>query len=585
MDSKKQQDLKDMMEMLKALSTNGSEQSTQKNESEPEVTEETEEIDGFDLSDIVETKEKPIAKPKPAGRSAEDKKKDLEELMSMLGGLANDTDNSDDKFSDDISKQIKDKEFFKSLSLMSTHELMSKQLNDEVLGMYFDKYIVNAADANKFDYDDRNVKSKNGLNAAVTILGNFYYCSVVRGLYDIDDLYSHFMRFITTGIDRENRAKFAIGILNSYKDMSLEFDEMPSKEKMFEFLAPFMEEDNSLDNDVLDFGVEGSAEDVGTDPFEQFMNLEYEGGGSENVSDMAQVDEYGFGISEPSYSMNGDGVIQLNPRQTQNVIQITDSQIIKTFVPKYETIERFKRKLYQTGRGTSYSFKKLWDLAILAIKDAFPDRTLVTRIALVGEQITVNGKILNLEKILGGYYDVRLEDIIRIKPLLKEFPMVKQLILDCNATQCMIREYGPSAEKVWQLFQQARNLEILGLIPAGGSQAVSFYRHKFASTTDALNNMLGYEVQKIETEQFTAYKNPRLTEKSPGYKNKIWKNSKTMAGNLFKVSGQSLADKNPKLMKAIVHGGGGIIIIGIGGLLAMGGRTIDGIKRLSRSFR
>lgn len=585
MDDKKQQDLKDMMEMLKALSTNGSEQSTQKNESEPEVTEDTEEINEFDLSDIVETKEKPIAKPKPTGRSAEDKKKDLEELMSMLGGLANDTDNSDDKFSDDISKQIKDKELFKSLSLMSTHELMSKQLNDEVLGMYFDKYIVNAADANKFDYDDRNAKSKNGLNAAVTILGNFYYCSVVRGLYDIDDLYSHFMRFITTGIDRENRAKFAIGILNSYKDMSLEFDEMPSKEKMFEFLTPFMEEDNSLDNDVLDFGVEGSTEDIGTDPFEEFMNLEYEGGGSENVSDMAQVDEYGFGISEPSYSMNGDGIIQLNPRQTQNVIQITDSQIIKTFVPKYETIERFKRKLYQTGRGTSYSFKKLWDLAILAIKDAFPDRTLVTRIALVGEQITVNGKILNLEKILGGYYDVRLEDIIRIKPLLKEFPMVKQLILDCNATQCMIREYGPSAEKVWHLFQQARNLEILGLIPAGGSQAVSFYRHKFASTTDALNNMLGYEVQKIETEQFAAYKNPRLTEKAPGYKNKIWKNSKTMAGNLFKVSGQSLADKNPKLMKAIVHGGGGILIIGIGGLLAMGGRTIDGIKRLSRSFR
>lgn len=551
-------------------------------------------------------------------------------------------------FAEQVERQISTEEIVRNLRFMTTSKLMDANLDDEVLGHYFDKYIFNMIQKNKFDYSDRQTRSKTGLLMASIVLSNFYYCSAIRQIYEITNYKNYLSQLITNNKDPMNKAKIALGMLNAYDDSTLQFDTMPTQDQCLDYIQTFnfITSNESSNEQETQFGWEkffknneqnneqgftGNEQNNGQDIFNTEQNFT-EGQGfseptsqTENTNNMfnqtqPQIDldnmadkifnsfieqEYSDIHSEPkqqkrrwffkpdedltetqpSYIEDDNGDIQLQPRNTQDVLFLQPNQYIATNIPKHHVVKRFRKKLFESRNGTAYEFKMIWDFVLNGIEQKYPNKSMVTRLAFTECTVTVNGESLRLNGVLGGEYDVRIDDILNIKETLKRFRMIKQLIVDATALQCLIREYGQDAQSIWTLFQENRALEELGIIPVGTKTALIFRRNTFANTANKLNELLGFEETKMQIEQFAATRNPRLKDKSPGYTHKIWKNSQSASKNLFKNAGSSVTDKNPKIMKALGFSLAGTGIIVIGGALGLGGKLIGGGKKLVSMFK
>lgn len=456
------------------------------------------------------------------------------------------------------------------MRFMTTKDLIDKRFDDNSIIQYVGHYsIINKVILpNRFDLSDRDTKSNKGLYIASIVLSTLHYYCSVRHLDEVMKYKQALNNTILNGSEGNENAKIYCGMLEDYDNGTLEYDTMPSQEKMRGYQSKFVKAETEWSN--MESGPFGAASE---DDFEY-------GEDNSNYSDAAMPDEV-VKVVQPSFSFNIKGEVVLTRRPTQEVVITPPETFINAEIPKYSMIEKMKKKLFESRTGTSYEFKKRWDYVLDAIEKEMPNKSMITRVAIVGQNIAVNGKTLKLQGILGGEYDVRMEDIIHIERLLKRFKSIQELILDSLGMQQFIIEYGANSVGVKNVFDKAKSLRRLGFIPSGEGKPIVYTREGLLAQEAKLKQQLREEELKMKIENAAARKNPRLHEKSPGATAKFFKSSAALSGDTFKKALSMATDKNPKLIRATAVSVVGLGIIGVGSIVGLFGLAGKGIGKLA----
>lgn len=523
---------------------------------------------------------------------------DLEQFQNIINSVASGVDASafdDGRNRDFADSAVEQNEIQRrkevaaraasSMRFMTTKKLMNSGFDKYMLEQYYDKIVYKYITKNRFNYLDRGENSKNGLYTASVVLSNFHYCCT-QGACDLKTYTDALKVSIANGEDKNNNHKYALGILEDLENCDLEYDQMPPKlsvylERYKDIVSDEIREERkiaeTMANNVKTFMGEDFRERSADFDEGRFVNKDDVDDAQTQEQKVIQLSKVDMGLDDidPFYKYDNTGNLVFSPRSTTKVWEIPANDVVETSINRFDGFYKFKRKLFECRYGTSFEFKKCWDKVLDTIEEKYKSRSMVTRIAIIDPQVNVNGQPLLLNTILGGEYDIRLEDIVSIKQLLRKFPNLQQLVIDMNGAQCIIREYGCTVDDVWKVFQEGKKLQMLGIIPAGSTETKRFYRQKFAQQVDDLEELLDLESCRIQIDQFADSKNPRFSEKRVGRVDRFWKRSKAFDKGLFARGGWGT---NPKSYKVADKRWkkAGWTLAGAGAFLACGALTLAG---------
>lgn len=523
---------------------------------------------------------------------------DLEQFQNIINSVASGVDASafdDGRNRDFADSAVEQNEIQRrkevaaraasSMRFMTTKKLMNSGFDKYMLEQYYDKIVYKYITKNRFNYLDRGENSKNGLYTASVVLSNFHYCCT-QGACDLKTYTDALKVSIANGEDKNNNHKYALGILEDLENCDLEYDQMPPKlsvylERYKDIVSDEIHEERkiaeTMANNVKTFMGEDFRERSADFDEDRFVNKDDVDDAQTQEQKVIQLSKVDMGLDDidPFYKYDNTGNLVFSPRSTTKVWEIPANDVVETSINSFDGFYKFKRKLFECRYGTSFEFKKCWDKVLDTIEEKYKSRSMVTRIAIIDPQVNVNGQPLLLNTILGGEYDIRLEDIVSIKQLLRKFPNLQQLVIDMNGAQCIIREYGCTVDDVWKVFQEGKKLQMLGIIPAGSTETKRFYRQKFAQQVDDLEELLDLESCRIQIDQFADSKNPRFSEKRVGRVDRFWKRSKAFDKGLFARGGWGT---NPKSYKVADKRWkkAGWTLAGAGAFLACGALTLAG---------
>lgn len=119
--------------------------------------------------------------------------------------------------------------------------LMSKNYSDEALMGYFNKFrLSQKLMHNSYNYSDRTPKTNvNGLALATIIIGNYVYITEKLCLGQ-QQVIANAYNNINAGRNRDYSYSFLLGIIDSLKDGSLQYDKMPTPEQMREWASRYI---------------------------------------------------------------------------------------------------------------------------------------------------------------------------------------------------------------------------------------------------------------------------------------------------------------------------------------------------------
>lgn len=529
---------------------------------------------------------------------------DLEQFQNIINSVASGVDASafdDGRNRDFADSAVEQNEIQRrkevaaraasSMRFMTTKKLMNSGFDKYMLEQYYDKIVYKYITKNRFNYLDRGENSKNGLYTASVVLSNFHYCCT-QGACDLKTYTDALKVSIANGEDKNNNHKYALGILEDLENCDLEYDQMPPKlsvylERYKDIVSDEIREERkiaeTMANNVKTFMGEDFRERSADFDEGRFVNKDDVDDAQTQEQKVIQLSKVDMGLDDidPFYKYDNTGNLVFSPRSTTKVWEIPANDVVETSINRFDGFYKFKRKLFECRYGTSFEFKKCWDKVLDTIEEKYKSRSMVTRIAIIDPQVNVNGQPLLLNTILGGEYDIRLEDIVSIKQLLRKFPNLQQLVIDMNGAQCIIREYGCTVDDVWKVFQEGKKLQMLGIIPAGSTETKRFYRQKFAQQVDDLEELLDLESCRIQIDQFADSKNPRFSEKRVGRVDRFWKRSKAFDKGLFARGGwgtnpksYKVADKRWKKAGWTLAGAGAFLVCGA---LTLAGKAASGI--------
>jgi len=470
------------------------------------------------------------------------------------------------------------------MRFMTTRDLARMDFEPESIRTYVKNYIHQNAVQNNFDYLNKDKKDKFGLAMATLIYSNLHYICTKSKYENKDALMNKvktsLMDLISHNGKRAYGSKIALGMLSGYEDGSLEYDKIPTDEQAHAFVDMFSSEEvlSSFASQINNFDPDDNGVDEGVEvsDYDNANETKYNTG---TFGNPVIVDEDNF-TSQVLFSNPYSNNAELNPRPTNKVMRLESGKFSSVNIPAYTAAERFKKKLFESRNGTAYEFKKRWNFVLKEIKKMYPNASMVTRVAIMGTQLTVNGRLILLDDVVGGDYDIQLIDILHIRDTFKKFPMIQYMILDNEATQKMIIEYGPDAHGIWKMFQENKPLKAIGLILANNGQPINYTRESFAQTAQALDKQLSNEKWRMNMELAFASKNPRLHTKSPGYVNRLWQGGKKFGGKAWeRACNNFFDDKSPKLMRFIGWSAVAVLSVGIGGILGIPGAIGSRFKK------
>jgi hypothetical protein len=170
------------------------------------------------------------------------------------------------------------------------------------------------------------------------------------------------------------------------------------------------------------------------------------------------------------------------------------------------------------------------------------------------------------------------------KATFKKLPLLQQLTLDLNTANQLVVEYGETAQDIWKMFQENKNLRVLTIDKGNG--AVNFYRNNFADTASVLTDLLGLQKFKMQSEVIVASKNPRLVEKGAGYMNNISKGLSSYSHKSIKEAGDIFFDKrNKKVRRALGYSALSAGTIVLWAPVTLLGKLLDATSSVANKFK
>lgn len=122
-----------------------------------------------------------------------------------------------------------------------TTMLMSKNYSEEVLMGYFNKFrLSQKLIANSYNYSDRTPQTNSrGLALAAIIIGNYVYITEKLGLGQ-QQVIANAYNNINAGRNGDYSYSFLLGMIDSLKDGSLQYDKMPTPDQMREWASRYI---------------------------------------------------------------------------------------------------------------------------------------------------------------------------------------------------------------------------------------------------------------------------------------------------------------------------------------------------------
>lgn len=258
-----------------------------------------------------------------------------------------------------------------------------------------------------------------------------------------------------------------------------------------------------------------------------------------------------FNDKKPIYSIN-------------DIIKLNSSNSIKASM-SHKVDKKYENFVFRTMAGSRYEFKRRWEAIIESICNSIK-ANMVTRITITSDNIVVNNRMVIMNGILGGDADVRIEDIIDFKTLLKRFKQLNLLRVDEVIFQRAMELYDDPVSKFFEYSKKLQNIYIVG------SGTIEINRR------DYIKKHINKEQQRkmkeikhksqLEVIAASNKKYSNFNKKSPGYKSRIWDATKRYQGTAWGTIGRELMKDNPKYFRLGVVALSSLAVLTVGGALS-----------------
>lgn len=454
-------------------------------------------------------------------------------------------------------------------SLPATHWAANIICDESAINSYRAKFLdIRAIQNAAFDFSDYDNKSSKGVRMAIIL----YRSIVILENADHDTrlangLIDKYKRVIAStssdqaSIKYQNNCKIALGLIELYRKNI----ELP-------VLAPHDRIDNQAAvQKLLNQLVVTYTNKAADYAYEIAMQPEDLPFGIPDFSYMEETATHDYnnvpnedGPMDTPFYRNVYGTNVMTSRPTQDAIKLQPGTFEVPKVNRSKPFFKFRRKLFESGNGTSYVFKCIFDEILKTIDKAAGDASMVTKLDMMEHQIVVNNrKAVMLDSILhNDEYCIDLEDVINFEKLLKRYMSLKDLRIQYNLIDVLMIQYGfDPAEMMNKLFGLSDKLMRITIIQADGSQT-TFRRDQVTggNTNKTLERQVKEREARMKVDQFAAANDPRLHKKSPGKIAKFMSSSKAIAKQTRNEGlGQTL-DKHPRIAAV---GGTSLAAVGI----------------------
>lgn len=117
----------------------------------------------------------------------------------------------------------------------------------------------------------------------------------------------------------------------------------------------------------------------------------------------------------------------------------------------------------QTPKGVEKYIQKMWDRVLRTVVNSGLRPAFITKVSIFGNNLYINGKIVNLNGVIGGYEAIMLRDIVSYKVLFKRYFMIKEIRLDEEQFRSAVAELGDNTvEKIFEMGHKLEKMYILG---------------------------------------------------------------------------------------------------------------------------
>ena len=277
---------------------------------------------------------------------------------------------------------------------------------------------------------------------------------------------------------------------------------------------------------------------------------------------------------EPVYSTGGKTgkTVFVNPSKTSNTMRLTEENSIQASLDENHPLEKYENLLFKSLKGSRYQFEHRWGSILNSVSKKI-DSNLITRVMLVQDEMYVNGRLISMTNIVGGFENIRLEDLVSFKTLFKKFKNINEITLDMTMVERFQIEQ-PNLPNGF--FAYSPSLMKVNIILENGTKQVIDKREQAVSAE--AEKTLAQAKLRNQFAVMSAANNPRLRDMSPGYQSKVWDATKSFGGRGWEAMTTQLTKQNPSFVKAV---GIGLIT---GGIMAFGG-AMYGIGSLFKMFR
>jgi hypothetical protein len=280
-----------------------------------------------------------------------------------------------------------------------------------------------------------------------------------------------------------------------------------------------------------------------------------------------------------STSMTGnDGRrVVVDQTQTQSFSKLTKDNCIDCRNVSPGPLSMIEKLMLDTPAGAQRYIDKLWNAILEGVVSKGYKKANITRVSIYGGQMYVNGRIVNLNGVIGGYENIRLRDIVSFRALFRKFFMIRELRLDMDMLRVAIAELGDSP--IEKLFRLGQKLEIVYIQKENG-EVVSFDRTSVMSSKAKEISSRGHAANELDMYCMAKSKN-KWSDNRTG--DNLW--ALRMAKSGLYTAGKMFMDRNkPSVGRAAIIAGASLMVGTVGAVVWGVSRFISGVLGLSSAL-
>ena len=317
-------------------------------------------------------------------------------------------------------------------------------------------------------------------------------------------------------------------------------------------------------------GILNRADDGNFEGYSKAPNGEYM---ANKPTEMPPLDESMF-----SFGGTGNSTVFITPEQTSKIFGLTKENSIVAILDKNETTQKFRSTLFKTLWGSKYEFKCRWKSILDSVAGSM-NPSLVKRVIITEDAIVFNNKQIATVDIIGGEYDIRIEDIVNFGMTASRFVNISDIIIDTTILEAAQIEFGNVIDGMFKVFKNLNNFAVL----SHGYKMVDTCVTREQYNQNKIKKEVAKEIEKAafknQIETVAAAKNPRLSKKRPGYQNRVYESCIKFQGEGWGSAKEAIMSKNPKLFKAAGMTLLTTAVLGIGLVAGAVGKTINLFRR------